>query len=199
MAWALVVDRGKRKGTVIPIRRFPFAMGRDDDCQLRAFNPYISHHHCELRSQGDRVTICDCNSTNGTFINSLRIDEEVELHEGDRIKIGSLTFLVCQHNPNGVAASPPDHQLDQEPASPKTRKVDEDTIGDMLLDLEEPDSGPPVGAWKNSSSENSDSKPGNLSVSVPRKAQAASGRKSSAPDIASKMLEGTDTSWVKPT
>jgi pSer/pThr/pTyr-binding forkhead associated (FHA) protein len=234
MTWALMVDRGKRKGAVIPIRKFPFAMGRDDDCQLRAANPYVSHHHCELQSDGDRMIIRDCNSTNGTFINSLRIaEEEVELHEGDRIKIGSLTFLVCLENSDSrppaqevsgppepaqeppaqespVRESPmleaPDQEApaqeaiggEQEPKPAKGQKLDEDSVGDMLLDLEESQPGPPAGSWRNSGSPDGGSEKEFNQPSGPRTAKNMRPQSSTAQAVASKMLKGTDVSRLKP-
>jgi pSer/pThr/pTyr-binding forkhead associated (FHA) protein len=218
MKWALKVDRGKQKGTIIPIRRSPFLMGREDDCHLRAANSYVSHHHCELRADGEKIIVRDCHSTNGTFVNDLRVDEEEELHEGDRLKIGALTFVVCheqekESNPApgdevaGAESSVPEEpgkvdeesvadmllEEPQEPPRPQeTRKVDEDAIGDMLLNLDDEESGPPPGAWKK---ENSPEAP-----ERPIKGPDLMGRKraSSAPDIASKMLKGADTSWIKP-
>jgi pSer/pThr/pTyr-binding forkhead associated (FHA) protein len=72
MKWALMVDRGKRKGMMIPIQKSPFLIGRNDECQLRAANPYVSHRHCELLTEDDKIAVRDCKSTNGTFINSRR-------------------------------------------------------------------------------------------------------------------------------
>src|SRR5207244_6431236 len=82
MKWALMVDRGKRKLMMIPIQKSPFLIGRNDECQLRAANPYVSHRHCELLTDDDKIAVRDCNSTNGTFINSQRVEGQVELHEG---------------------------------------------------------------------------------------------------------------------
>ena len=223
MKWALIVDRGKQKGTIIPICRSPFLMGRDGDCHLRAANSYVSHHHCELRTDGGTITVRDCKSTNGTFINDLRVEEEEELHEVDRLKIGSLTFVVCHEQekaPEPVAAdaapaaenSAPEepreageesigdmlleNQQEEEPQEsppPKeSRKVDEDAIGDMLLDLDEEDSGPPPGAWKKDNSPDAPERPSKGPEQLTKR------KASSAPDIASKMLKGTDTSWIKP-
>jgi pSer/pThr/pTyr-binding forkhead associated (FHA) protein len=96
MKWALMVDRGKRKGMMIPIQKSPFLIGRNDECQIRAANPFVSHRHCELLTEDDKIAVRDCKSTNGTFINSQRVEGQVELHEGDYLKVGSMVFLVCQ-------------------------------------------------------------------------------------------------------
>jgi pSer/pThr/pTyr-binding forkhead associated (FHA) protein len=98
MKWALMVDRGKRKGMMIPIQKSPFLIGRNDECQIRAANPYVSHRHCELLTEDDKIAVRDCKSTNGTFINSQRVEGQVELHEGDYLKVGSMVFLVCQED-----------------------------------------------------------------------------------------------------
>ena len=98
MKWALMVDRGKRKGMIIPVQKTPFLIGRNDECQLRAANPYVSHRRCELLTEDDKIAVRDCKSTNGTFINSQRVEGQVELHEGDRLKVGSLAFLVCHED-----------------------------------------------------------------------------------------------------
>jgi pSer/pThr/pTyr-binding forkhead associated (FHA) protein len=95
MKWALKVEQGKRKGMIIPVPKSPFLIGRNVECQLRPTNPYISERHCELLTEGDKLVIRDCNSTNGTFINSQLIQGQVELHESDQLKVGSLTFVVC--------------------------------------------------------------------------------------------------------
>jgi pSer/pThr/pTyr-binding forkhead associated (FHA) protein len=196
-------------------------MGRDDDCHLRAANSYISHHHCELRTDGETITIRDCQSTNGTFVNDLRVEEEEELHEGDRLKIGSLTFVVCHEQekspepasdvaPVAETSAPeeprevgeesmgdmlleePQEEKPQEPPRPKeSRKVDEDAIGDMLLDLDEEGSGPPPGAWKKENSPDAPERPSKGPEQMTK-------RRTSATDIASKMLKGKDTSWIKP-
>jgi pSer/pThr/pTyr-binding forkhead associated (FHA) protein len=192
MTWALTVDRGKQKGTIIPIRKSPFVMGRDDDCHLRTANSFVSHRHCELQTNGERITIRDCNSTNGTFINSEKIDGEAELHEGDRLKVGSLTFVVCQEE-KVVETGSSDSPISEPNPPQELRKVDEDAIGDMLLDLDEEDSGPPPGAWKKDNSPDANPE---RSSKAPQ--PVAAKRASSAPDIASKMLKGKDTSWIKP-
>ena len=138
MKWALMVDRGERKGMIIPIQKSPFLIGRNDECQLRAANPYVSHRHCELLTEDDKFVVRDCNSTNGTFINSQRVDGLVELHEGDRLKVACLDFLVCLEDLKPIEDNQPER------TSPKgPRSVDEESVGDILLELDEEDTEQP--------------------------------------------------------
>jgi pSer/pThr/pTyr-binding forkhead associated (FHA) protein len=158
MKWALMVDRGKRKGMIIPVQKTPFLIGRNDECQLRAANPYVSHRHCELLTEDDKIAVRDCKSTNGTFINSQRVEGQVELHEGDCLKVGSLAFLVCHEDLKPIEEPHPER------SSPKqSRPVDEEAVGDILLKLDEEDTGQPgpgPGAWRNTSAEGASSQPG---------------------------------------
>ena len=54
----------------------------------------VSRKHATLVRQGDRVTIEDQGSLNGTFVNRRRV-ESAPLEDGDELQIGKyrLTFL----------------------------------------------------------------------------------------------------------
>ena len=190
MKWALMVGRGKRKGMIIPIQKSPFKIGRDDDCQLRTSNPYVSHRHCELLAADDKIVIRDCNSTNGTFINSQRVEGQVEVHEGDRLKIGSMAFVVCQKDLKPVDEQSPD------PVAPKgPRPVDEDTVGEILLKLDEEDAQPAglePGAWRNSAPENPGSRPGPAENPKAEKVGPEREPGSRPDDVARGLLKGQD-------
>jgi len=189
MKWALMVDRGKRKGMIIPIQKSPFLIGRSDECQLRAANPYVSHRHCELLTEDDKFVVRDCNSTNGTFINSQRVDGQVELHEGDRLRVGSLAFLVRQEDLKSIEEQQPER------ASPTlSRPVEEEAVGDILLQLDEEDTekpGPGPGAWKNTRAEGASSKPG---PAKEQKADKSRPEKEPTPqsDVARGILRGKE-------
>jgi len=107
MKWNLMIDKGSHKGQLIPICLTPFLIGRDDDCQLRPNDPYVSHHHCALISHGNTLVLRDCQSTNGTFVNARKIKGEVELHPGDRLGIGPLIFVVSLQGQGAVNQQPP--------------------------------------------------------------------------------------------
>jgi pSer/pThr/pTyr-binding forkhead associated (FHA) protein len=142
MEWNLVIGKGEHKGKIIPIRSNPFVIGRDDDCQLRPASHYVSHRHCMLIRRGSSLTLRDCHSTNGTFVNDRRVGE-VELRPGDRLGIGPLAFVVSITGPvptNGV------HKKSGFP--PKPRIVSEEAIAALLLEMDkgqvagaEPDAG----------------------------------------------------------
>jgi hypothetical protein len=69
-------------------------VGRSPDCDIFLDDVTVSRRHAELVQQGERFTIRDLGSLNGTFVNRRRV-ESVELHDDDEVQVGKyrLTFL----------------------------------------------------------------------------------------------------------
>jgi ABC-type multidrug transport system ATPase subunit/pSer/pThr/pTyr-binding forkhead associated (FHA) protein/ABC-type multidrug transport system permease subunit len=66
-------------------------IGRAPDCDLTLDSPLVSRHHARLERSGAAHNLVDLGSTNGTFVNSRRIDR-VELHPGDVVQLGPYRF-----------------------------------------------------------------------------------------------------------
>lgn len=95
MQVALKVVEGKQSGTIIPLTRKKFLIGREEDCQLRPNSDLVSRHHCAITvDEYSSVRIRDLGSTNGTYVNEVRLTTQVELKAGDKVRIGKLTFEV---------------------------------------------------------------------------------------------------------
>jgi pSer/pThr/pTyr-binding forkhead associated (FHA) protein len=94
MKLSLVVINGKPEGKEIPIRLTQFLIGRDADCHLRPASPLISKRHCAILIRNEQAFIRDFGSTNGTILNQVQLQGEAELHDGDTLKIGPLSFQV---------------------------------------------------------------------------------------------------------
>lgn len=94
MQVALKVIEGKQTGTLIPLNREKFLIGREEDCQLRPNSDLVSRHHCVIAMDDFTVRIRDLGSTNGTFVNDQRITTQVVLKQGDTIRIGKLAFEI---------------------------------------------------------------------------------------------------------
>jgi ABC-type multidrug transport system ATPase subunit/pSer/pThr/pTyr-binding forkhead associated (FHA) protein/ABC-type multidrug transport system permease subunit len=67
------------------------AIGRAGDCDLLLDSPLVSRHHARLERAGPTHLLIDLGSTNGTYVNSQRIDR-AELHAGDVVQIGPYRF-----------------------------------------------------------------------------------------------------------
>ncbi|HUQ23618.1 MAG TPA: FHA domain-containing protein [Gaiellaceae bacterium] len=69
-------------------------IGRSPECDVFLDDVTVSRKHAELLRDGERFTISDLGSLNGTFVNKKRI-ESTELEDDDELQIGKyrLTFL----------------------------------------------------------------------------------------------------------
>jgi pSer/pThr/pTyr-binding forkhead associated (FHA) protein len=54
-----------------------------------------SRRHASVAWNGTRVVLRDLGSTNGTFLNGVRVVEETALESGDRISIGGVEIRYC--------------------------------------------------------------------------------------------------------
>jgi chromosome segregation ATPase len=66
-------------------------IGRGAGCAIRILTQFVSREHARLKRHGGEVTIEDCGSTNGVFVNSLRVERH-RLEHGDWVTIGETQF-----------------------------------------------------------------------------------------------------------
>jgi predicted component of type VI protein secretion system len=90
----VVLTPGPNQGKVLEIKLSQFVVGRDPQCHLRPASPMISKRHCAVLQREGKAFVRDFDSTNGTFVNNEQVKGEVELHNGDQLKIGPLMFTV---------------------------------------------------------------------------------------------------------
>ncbi len=81
---------GARKGDLEAFAQTTVSIGRSGDCDLVFVNEKsTSSHHAVLRQRDDVIELVDTQSTNGTFINDVRIERAV-LKDGDVVRFGVL-------------------------------------------------------------------------------------------------------------
>ena len=68
-------------------------IGRREDCDFRIPLGEISRKHCRLIKDDGVLRAEDLGSSNGTYINGVRVQEGV-LEPGDTLKVGSVVFVV---------------------------------------------------------------------------------------------------------
>lgn len=87
----LVAENGGR----IAVAEGVSVVGREDGLPIALVGETtVSRRHAELLRSGDRLTVKDLGSTNGTFVNGVRVDSEATLRIGDTIQFGSARFRV---------------------------------------------------------------------------------------------------------
>ena len=55
----------------------------------------VSRVHCRLSASGTEVEVTDLDSTNGTYVNGIRV-ERASLKNGDELGIGRVTFRISR-------------------------------------------------------------------------------------------------------
>jgi len=82
--------------TRYPITREVWRIGRSKDNELNLNDNSLSRRHAEVHRNSDGTfIIVDMNSMNGIYINNEKIEKK-ELHEGDVIEIGDVSFYFTQ-------------------------------------------------------------------------------------------------------
>jgi pSer/pThr/pTyr-binding forkhead associated (FHA) protein len=94
MAIFLQVASGKNAGQEIPVRGSRFLIGRAEDCHLRAHSEQISRYHCALLVERGGAFIRDYGSRNGTFVDGHRVLNQQAVHDGQKLQVGPLSFVI---------------------------------------------------------------------------------------------------------
>ena len=108
MGAELVILHGVYAGKRVKLPPTAFVIGRGANCHLRPASASVSRLHCALAPSGPFLVLRDLKSRNGTYLNDRRVSRPTRLRDGDRIRVGELTFQV-QIPP---VKTPADPQLD---------------------------------------------------------------------------------------
>src|SRR5581483_11393591 len=107
----LTILAGPEQGQVFKIARPSTTMGRSNTCEVVITDPLVSRQHCQIMLGMGGINLRDLGSTNGTFLNGVRITESA-IRNQDVISIGGtrLRFAV---------------EVTKETGDSKTPKIDE--------------------------------------------------------------------------
>lgn len=96
----LICKRGRKPGVEYPIYEGENYIGRSDeqpvdvdlDDQENPEQVWSSRQHAVIRLSGGQATIEDLKSSNGTYVNRVKINpgEQVPLNNGDMVQIGTI-------------------------------------------------------------------------------------------------------------
>lgn len=92
----LVVIRGARLGTRVPLGNAQLTIGRDHGCDFQISERNVSRSHCRLTRHGESYWLEDLGSTNRTILNGQPV-EKAPLSDGDQVRIGGtvLKFIAA--------------------------------------------------------------------------------------------------------
>ena len=96
----LVGLSGGYKGNEYFLAKDVYIIGRAGDCDLALNESTISAQHAKIERAGDHYQISDMGSTNGTFVNGVKVDKKA-LRTDDKIRFDVFEFQYV--NPAEVA------------------------------------------------------------------------------------------------
>jgi len=73
----------------IPLPRLPVTIGRSPPADIVQEGGTVSRRHCQLSVQDERLLLTDLGSTNGTFVDGVRVEGAVALQDGALLAIGA--------------------------------------------------------------------------------------------------------------
>ena len=93
MTWKIQAISPDLDGQEISIDR-DMLVGRHQSADIVLQSAEISRKHAAFSVVGDELWVQDFSSSNGTFVNDVRIDQQVQLKEGDILQFAGLKFSV---------------------------------------------------------------------------------------------------------
>ena len=93
MTWKIQAITGEYAGQEISIDR-DMLVGRHQEADVLLQSAEVSRKHAALLLKEQALWVQDLNSSNGTFVNDLRIETESPLQAGDIIQFASFKFSV---------------------------------------------------------------------------------------------------------
>lgn len=67
-------------------------LGRESDDVVPLESPTISRRHARIVVRGDRATVEDLGSKNGTYVNGVRVSAATAVGDGDVVRVGDLVY-----------------------------------------------------------------------------------------------------------
>lgn len=101
---SLFVIRGNDQGARFELDEKVVSVGRDSSNLVQLHDTEVSRRHAELRKVGDGVMLADLGSSNGTFVNGRRAQQQ-ELRSGDQLQLGSTLLLFTAASTDSVPAT----------------------------------------------------------------------------------------------
>ena len=93
MEISLIIVQSNGRTQEMSVRKDRMLFGRKEDCHVRIPVSSVSREHCELKIEGDKATVRDLGSSNGTYVNGERVQEQ-QLSAGDLLAVGPTVFVI---------------------------------------------------------------------------------------------------------
>lgn len=89
----VVTEEGGRPQTV-PLGADPVTLGRADECTVTLGDTYVSQMHTKIYPKDGLWFVMDLGSTNGTYLNRVKVGDPLPLNPGDEVRLGRTVVEV---------------------------------------------------------------------------------------------------------
>jgi pSer/pThr/pTyr-binding forkhead associated (FHA) protein len=90
----LRVENGVQAGQTFPLTAPSVVIGRHSEAGIVLNDSQTSRRHARLDVSGNRATLTDLNSANGTYVNGSRLTAPQQLNPGDLIEVGECRLRL---------------------------------------------------------------------------------------------------------
>ncbi len=91
--WALRILTGPQTGQIIELKLGKNIVGRAPHCDIKVVSPGVSKEHTEFNVAKDKIVITDLRSSNGTYLNGVRIQNGI-MRLGDKVGVHDILVDV---------------------------------------------------------------------------------------------------------
>lgn len=124
--WSVRVLSGPQTGQIFDLKMGKNLLGRGMNCDFKITSGGISKDHCEIHVYKDKVIVVDLKSSNGTFVNGVKIQNSI-IKLGDKVSVFDVIMDVIPSPdirpkpaaPRPVALRPRPAQLQQRQLPPQ--------------------------------------------------------------------------------
>jgi serine phosphatase RsbU (regulator of sigma subunit) len=110
----LVVMQGLNSGSKTQLFDKPISIGRTPPNDLVFPDPIISRRHCQVTLLDHEVVVTDLSSTNGTFIDGVRVETTMTLPEEGILQVGGQILIhECRNKQEVEEMQELDHDLEK--------------------------------------------------------------------------------------
>jgi len=103
----LIIRQGPSPGEEFELNPDQVIIGRESGVGFLIAAPGVSRNHARLLKRSEGYWIEDLGSSNGTFVNGIRLQDRIQLNHGDQISLGQTILLQYEvHAP--VSTQAPD-------------------------------------------------------------------------------------------
>jgi FHA domain len=91
--WSVRILSGAQTGQIFDLKLGKNTFGRAQTCDIKIQSLGISKEHCEIHVYKDKMMIVDLKSSNGTFVNGVKIQNSI-VHLGDKLSLFDVIMDV---------------------------------------------------------------------------------------------------------